>query len=60
MDGDVVGTPAYMSPEQARGDLQQMGPGSDVYSVGAMLYQLLAGQMPYVPPGSRMNAYAGL
>ena len=58
MDGDVVGTPAYMSPEQARGDLDQLGPQSDVYAVGAMLYHLLSGQMPYVPPGAKANAYA--
>jgi WD40 repeat protein/serine/threonine protein kinase len=56
MDGDVVGTPAYMSPEQARGDLDAMGPASDVYAMGAILYQLLAGHMPYAPPGKRVNA----
>jgi len=58
MDGDVVGTPAYMSPEQARGDLPAMGPASDVYAVGAMLYHLLASRMPYVPESSRLNNYA--
>ena len=56
MDGDIIGTPAYMPPEQARGDLKAMGPHSDVYAVGAMLYTLLTGQMPYVPAGSTMGA----
>jgi len=58
MDGDVVGTPAYMSPEQAAGDLEAMGAHSDVYSAGAMLYHLLARQMPYVPPTVRLSNYA--
>ncbi|MFM7297429.1 MAG: protein kinase domain-containing protein, partial [Planctomycetota bacterium] len=56
MDGDVVGTPAYMSPEQAMGKVKELGPASDVYAVGAMLYHLLALEMPYVPKGARMSA----
>ncbi len=55
MDGDVVGTPGYMPPEQALGQIAEMGPQSDVYAVGAMLYHLLAGQMPYVQRGARPN-----
>src|SRR5688572_3222057 len=47
MDGDIVGTPCYMPPEQARGKLDEIGPPSDVYAVGAMLYHLLSGRMPY-------------
>ncbi|MCA8957430.1 MAG: SUMF1/EgtB/PvdO family nonheme iron enzyme, partial [Planctomycetes bacterium] len=58
MDGDVVGTPAYMSPEQANGRVSEMGPPSDVYALGAMLYHLLAGHMPYVPRDARLNNYA--
>jgi formylglycine-generating enzyme required for sulfatase activity/serine/threonine protein kinase len=58
MDGDVVGTPAYMSPEQAAGEIEKMGPHSDVYSAGAMLYHLLAKQLPYVAPGVKLSNYA--
>jgi tRNA A-37 threonylcarbamoyl transferase component Bud32 len=58
MDGDVVGTPAYMPPEQAAGSMSEVGPHSDVYAMGAMLYHLLAGHMPYVPSGARLSNYA--
>ena len=51
MDGTVVGTPAYMPPEQAYGEAEKLCARSDVYSIGAMLYHLLARQAPYVPPG---------
>ena len=46
--GVALGTPAYMSPEQARGDNAEVGPQSDVYAVGAILYHLLSGRVPYV------------
>src|SRR5260221_8375222 len=54
LEGDVVGTPAYMPPEQARGEIEKLSARSDVYSIGAMLYHLLAGQMPYVPRDERV------
>ena len=46
--GSVMGTPAYMPPEQARGDVEQMDERSDVFALGAMLCEILTGQPPYV------------
>ena len=60
MDGHVVGTPAYIPPEQAAGEVDKVGRRSDVYSLGATLYHLLAGAMPYVPRGGYRSANAVL
>ena len=46
LPGSALGTPAYMSPEQSEGDLENLGPRSDVYSLGATLYCLLTGKPP--------------
>jgi serine/threonine protein kinase len=47
MAGVIIGTPAYMSPEQAEGDPGKIGPSTDIYSLGVVFYQMLAGRLPF-------------
>lgn len=54
--GDIMGTAAYMSPEQASGRIEEIDVLSDIYSTGAILYELLTGRRPYEVPGVRVDA----
>jgi serine/threonine protein kinase len=59
MQGQIIGTPAYMAPEQAEGRTELHGPVTDIYALGGILYKILAGLSPTPPAGSMTGPGGG-
>src|SRR5262249_54284469 len=57
-DGTILGTPAYMAPEQARGEVDKLDERCDVFGLGAILCVVLTGQPPYVGPKTDLHRQA--
>ncbi len=55
--GEILGTPNYMPPEQAKGDLAAIGPASDIYGLGAILYEMLTGKPPFEGQSATMTLW---
>jgi serine/threonine protein kinase/CubicO group peptidase (beta-lactamase class C family) len=54
--GSYIGSPAYMSPEQMRGDVEALGPGCDIYGLGVILYEALTRELPFSGDSVRLIA----
>ncbi|MEM6687827.1 MAG: serine/threonine-protein kinase [Planctomycetota bacterium] len=59
-DGAIIGSPAYMSPEQLKGDPKQIGPSSDQYSLGIVLYELICGTLPFENASSTITLLSNI